>query len=169
MKTCPNCHAQLPEEASFCPVCGTAIESIPHLSNPYYQQPAQPTPPVYIPPEPAFDPYDRTKDFEEGDIAANKLVSMLPYLMDFVGIIIALLMAPASKYVNFHVRQSIKFTVLEVLVSLASLVLCWTFLVPIAGVFALVVLMVLKLVSFVQVCGGKAKEPVLVRSIRFLK
>lgn len=166
MKTCPNCHGQITDEASFCPICGTAVETIPQLAS--QPEPAYTQPPEYFPPVPEFDPYDHTKEFEAADIAGNKLVCMLAYLLDAVGIIIALLAAKESEYTAFHVKQSMKFTIVEVLLCLVMAVLCWTFIVPIVGAAALLVLLIIKFISFVQVCGGQAKEPALIRSLKFL-
>lgn len=166
MKTCPNCRCQVNEEASFCPVCGTTLDSVPLLVSTPRTEPAEP---AYIPPEPEFDPYDHSESFSEEDIQETKLACMLVYLLDFVGILIALLMHKNSPYVRFHIHQSMKFTVVEVLLSLVTVLLVWTVIVPVVGAVALVVLMVIKFVSFTQVCAGKAKEPVLIRSIPFLK
>ena len=163
MRYCTNCGCQIGEDATFCPMCGTQTNGIPH-TNPVYTQP-----PVYTPPAPVFDPYDHTEDFDADDIANTKLICMLVYLLDFIGIIIALMVAKESDYTTFHVKQSMKFTVVEVLICLATALLCWTVIVPIAAAIALVVLLVVKFVCFVQICSGKAKEPVIIRSIGFLK
>lgn len=163
MKTCPNCHSQINDEAAYCPICGTAVNFY-SQPNPSYTEP-----PVYAPPEPIIDPYDHTGEFDQEDIAANKLTCMLVYLLDVIGIIIALLANKESMYTAFHVKQSMKFTVAEILWLIPSLLLCWTFIVPIAGVIAMVVLLVIKFISFTQVCGNKAKEPAILRSIPFLK
>lgn len=167
MKPCPNCRCQVNEDASFCPVCGTTLDTVPILPNHHEQIPSDP--PVYLPPEPVFDSYDHTEEFNAEDIAETKLVCMIVYLLHFVGVIIALLMYKESTYVQFHIRQSLRITVAEVLLTLLSLVLCWSFVVPILGAIGLIVLMVIRFVSFTQVCTGKAKEPALIRSIAFLK
>lgn len=168
MKTCPNCRCQINDDAVFCPVCGTTVDGIPNFPLPHQQPHQSEQPPAYVPPEPVFDPYDHTEDFIESDITENKLPCMLVYLLDFVGIIIALLMGKSSQYVDFHVRQSMKFTVVEILIALVALLLCWTVIVPVIALVALVVLVAIKFVSFTQVCSGKAKEPVLIRSMKFL-
>ena len=62
-----------------------------------------------------YDPYDHTSEFTAKDISDNKVIAMLVYLMGTVGIIIALLASKDSPYLSFHVRQALKFTVLEVL------------------------------------------------------
>lgn len=172
MIKCPNCKNEVTDEAAFCPVCGNALNTIPGY-DPDFHPEVKPNPapvyPVYTPVQPVPDPFDHTGEFEQEDIRENKLVSMLVYLLDFVGIIIALLMGTHSDYTHFHIRQSMKFTVVEILLTLASLVLCWTIFVPIAGAIILFALMVIKFISFIQVCSGKAMEPFVIRSIGFLK
>ena len=83
--------------------------------------------------------------------------------------IIAMLSAKDSAYVNFHVRQAIKFMIVEVLISLITALTFWTFIVPIFAGIALIILVVLEIICFFQVCSGKAKEPAIIRSLNFLK
>ena len=168
MKQCPNCRSQITEEAAFCPVCGTAVNAVHSFPEPYPPQQPVTTPPVYIPPVPKVDPFDHTSKFAAHDISEHRLVCMLVYLLNFVGIILALLDCPDSPYARFHIRQSMKYTVLEILLSIAAFLLCWTIVVPVFALIALVVLMVLKISSFLQVCKGQAKEPAIVRSLKFL-
>lgn len=168
MKQCPNCRNQINDDAVFCPVCGTSLDALHSFPEPYPPQQPMPSPPVYVPPVPKVDPYDHTKKFSEKDISDHKLFSMLVYLFDFVGIIIALIGAPNSEYTKFHIRQAMKYCVLEAILAILTALLCWTFIVPILALIAFIVLMVLKFVSFTQVCGGKAVEPVFVRNIKFL-
>ena len=116
-----------------------------------------------------YDPYDHTSEFTAKDISDNKVIAMLVYLMGTVGIIIALLASKDSPYLSFHVRQALKFTVLEVLTGIITLLLFWTFIVPIAaGIFG-IVLFVCKIIAFFSICKGNAKEPYVVRSFNFLK
>ena len=95
---------------------------------------------------------------------------MLVYLMGAIGIIIALLAANNSKYVAFHVRQALKFTVVEILMWIAAVVTAWMFFIPVfaAAVMSLV-FTVIKIICFFQICSGKAKEPAIIRSLKFLK
>ena len=39
MKFCPNCGAQLPDNAGFCSNCGTPLGAPPQYQQPQYQQP----------------------------------------------------------------------------------------------------------------------------------
>jgi uncharacterized membrane protein len=86
-----------------------------------------------------------------------------------VGIIIALLASHDSAYVRFHLRQALKFIVVETLTLIVSGILVWTFIVPIAGGIFTAILGVLQIICFFQICGGKAKEPAIIRSLGFLK
>ncbi|PWL53365.1 MAG: zinc ribbon domain-containing protein, partial [Lachnospiraceae bacterium] len=48
-------------------------------------------------------------------------------------------------------------------------ILCWTVIVPIAAGIFYAVLWVVKIICFVSICKGEAKEPVIIRSFTFLK
>ena len=192
MKTCPNCQQQMDDNLAFCMNCGTQLPAGQPVPAP---QPVPTPPPVapvapppaaqfnnQVPPQngpygniqpgqpaPVFDPYDHTAEFTAKDISDNKVISMLVYLMGAIGIVIALLAANSSPYAAFHVRQALKFTVVNILLSIAAAVLCWTFIVPIAAGIAALVLLVIKIICFFQICKGKALEPYIIRSLTFLK
>lgn len=199
MRICPKCGNVLMEDAQFCTLCGaklTAAEKpaapqaepvqntntaapeveIPEqaapqgtpagAAQPNYQQYQQPyTTPVYT-----ADPADHTAEYEAKDISDNKVVAMLPYLMGAAGVVIASLVgAVNSPYTMFHVRQGLKFIVLDILAAIVTALLCWTVIVPIVGGIFIFVLFVVKIICFVQVCKGKAVEAPIIRSIGFLK
>ncbi len=149
---CKNCGTQIPEGARNCPSCGTPVLSQKDYQNPTY-----------------FDPYDHTAEFDPTDISENKAYCMLVYLTGVFGIIIALLASNSSRYTAFHVRQAVKFTVVETLCGLITLVLCWTVIVPIVGGIFMLALFVVKVICFFSICSGKAKEPPIIRSFGFLK
>ena len=125
---------------------------------------------IYLPPQPAFapayDPYDHTAEFDPKDISDNKVFAMLCYLMDFIGIIVALLATHSSKYTMFHVRQALKITVVSIL---SVFVLIIPFLGWIAFPILQGIIWVIKIISFFQICSGKAKEPAIIRSFGFLR
>ena len=165
MKICHCCTAQLDDDAQFCRNCGAP-------QGEENKRPLQPAP-VYqsqyqAPAQPEKDPFDHTEEFEAADIASGKLWAMCVYLLDIVGIFLVLRGAKENGYAMFHLRQGLKFTVVEMLLAIAAALLAWTFLVPIAAGIAMVVLMVIKIICFIQVCKGKAKEPAIVRSLGFL-
>lgn len=158
MKFCPNCGAQLEDQAAFCPNCGAN-------TDPNVQQ----NPAAYAAFPQYYDPYDHTSEFDVNDISANKIFAMLPYLMSVIGVVIALLGASGSPYVGFHVRQALKFKIIEVLVGIVTALLVWTVIVPMAAGVFMLVLVVLQIMMFFSICKGQAKEPAIIRSISFLK
>jgi uncharacterized membrane protein len=167
MKECPNCHAQLPDDAQFCGACGANQNQ--YQDQNQYQNPYGYAPPASVQAVPFVDPYDHTAEFDPKDISDNKVISMLVYLMGVAGVIIALLAAGNSPYAAFHVRQSLKFSVVEILGGIITVLLCWTVLVPIAYGILLIVLLVVKIICFFQICSGKAKEPAIICKLSFLR
>lgn len=165
MKICPKCNAQVDDNVMFCSTCGNNFAA--NAQQQTYQAPPQPNyQPNY---QPAYDPYDHTSEFEAKDISENKVISMLVYLMGAIGIVIALLASNTSPYAAFHVRQALKFTVVEILVAICTVFLFWTILVPIAAGILMTTLTVIKFICFFQICAGKAKEPAIIRSLGFLR
>ena len=147
MKICPNCGAQVEDGASFCTGCGYSFAG---------NVPA------------TFDPADHTAEFAPEDIRENKLLAMAVYLLSAVGVIIALLAAPNSAYVRFHVKEALKLMICEVLVGLITAVLAWTVIVAILGGIAVIVLVVVQIICFVRVCKGQAKQAPILDKIDFL-
>ena len=149
MAFCPNCGAQVEDGVAFCPQCGTGLNG------------AAPMPPVDI--------YDHTAEFHPLDISDNKVYAMLCYLMGTLGIIIALLASHDSPYLKFHIRQAVKLSVTSILLVIAGCFLVWTIIVPIAAVVCSVIIFVLRIISFFQICNGRAVEPPIVRTLGFLR
>ena len=108
-----------------------------------------------------------------GDAADHVLVnstkSMVGHLLGAAGVIIALLGSQSSPYAGFHVRQSLKFTVVDILLGIISAVLFWTFLIPVACGICYAVLFVVRIICFFSICKGQAKEPPIIRSLGFLR
>ena len=163
---CPKCGANIPEGTRFCPVCGAGIAAEAPQADQTYQQ-AQP---LYQQPyaAPETDAWDHTAEFDPKDIADTKLYCMLIYLAGIVGVLLALFTKKDSEYLKFHLRQGLKFIVIEAVTALATGVLVWTIIVPLAGTIFLGILFVIKIICFFQVCGNKAKEPAIIRSFGFL-
>lgn len=152
MKFCPQCGTQLDDAAVMCPNCGANF-AMPQPNMAYQATPE----------------YDHTAEFDAKDISDNKVVAMVVYLLGTIGIIIAAILAGDSKYAGFHVRQQLKIVVLSVLLTICAAVLCWTIIVPIAAGVCCVILFVVRIICFFNVCSGKAVEPAIVRSFGFLK
>ncbi len=152
MKVCMNCHLQYDDAASVCAKCGAPLQQIP-------MQFRQQMPII-------ADPTDHTAEYDPKDISDNKVFAMLPYLMSFIGIVIALLAAPSSPYTMFHVRQGLKLEVVSILLGIIAII-------PIIGwlVFGVggIVIFVVKIICFFRVCSGEAKEPPIISGLGFLK
>lgn len=194
MKVCPNCKNNIDDASVFCAVCGANVtapqpepqptveyaqpippQGTPEPSAAYAQQTppqGQPVPPQGVPyyngAQPQVDQFDHTSEFDEKDIADNKLIAMLIYLLGIIGIVVAFLVKKESPYLNFHIRQGIKFVIIETLASLATVLLCWTCIAPVVGGVFLTALAVVQIIAFFDVCNGKAKEAPIVRSFKFL-
>lgn len=161
MKNCTKCNAPLDDNAEFCTKCGE--------KQPVGQQAAPQTNFQQQPYYTAPNPYDHTAQFDAADISSNKVLAMLVYLLGTVGIIIALLAGNNSPYIAFHVREALKFVVINTLLAIIGVVLAFTIIVPILVGISVVVLFVVKIITFFQICGGKAVEPCIIRSLSFLK
>lgn len=160
MTFCPNCGTTLEDNAQFCKSCGFVMAQQQAAPNVGYAAPM---------PQPVYNPTDHTAEFTAEDISNNKVLAMMPYLTGFIGIVIALLAINHSKFVAFHVKEALKIQVASTLLSLLTVLLCWTFIVPIAGGICFIILFVVKIICFFNVCGGKAKEAPIISGLKFLK
>ena len=143
--------------------------------------------------------WDHTSEFTAKDISENKVVAMLIYLLGWVGIIIALLAGNQSPYAAFHVRQGLKFVVLDCLIGIAAVAVLVVILpfglggalssgdslyameqamAATGGLLAFayivlglfsLVLGIVKIICFFSICKGNAKEPPIVRAFGFMK
>ena len=160
MRICPVCQSQVSDGNAFCTTCGNQMPQNAAPQGTGYQN--------YYQPAPAYDPYDHTAEFDAADVHSNKLYVLMMYMTSLLGIVLALLAAKESPYVQFHLRQNLKFFVVEVLLGLCASVLFFTILVPIVAGIALAVVEVVKIIAFFQACGNKSKEPAIIRSLGFL-
>ena len=169
MKNCPKCNASIDDNVAFCTSCGANLaEAAPAAEQPQ-QKPQPQAAPVYAPAPVYVDPADHTGEFDQKDISDNKVFAMSVYILGVVGIIIALLASNNSKYVAFHLRQAMKFLIVEVLTAICTVLLFWTIIVPIAAGIFITILAVIEIICFFQVCKGQAKEPAIIKSLKFLK
>lgn len=115
------------------------------------------------------NPYDHTAEFSAKDVSDNKVIAMLLYLTSYLGLFVALLAAQDSPYLKFHLRQAIKFMVVDTLAIIVGAVLCFTFIIPLlAGAF-IFVMWICKIITFFSICGGKSVEPAIIRKFGFLR
>lgn len=163
MKTCTVCNNVINDTDAVCPICGTPAAA------PGYN--SAPTGPAYAP---VADPYDHTAEFDPADISENKVICMCIYLLGWLGILIAAIMSKESPFTAFHIRQRMKYSVVFMLIyifyAFGWIALGYVLGLGLIAVSVLVpVLFIFMIISFVQVCQGKAKEPLLIRKLTFLK
>ena len=162
---CTNCGTELPDGSAFCTNCGASLAGGAPQSAGQTANTGVPQMQNYATP----DSTDHTAEFSAKDISDNKVMAMVPYLLGTLGIILALLASKESPYTSFHVRQALKITVVNTLIAIISLVLFWTIIIPILAGICIAVLFVIKVICFFSVCSGKAKEPPIISSLKFLK
>lgn len=178
MITCPKCGTQLEDGTTFCTNCGASLaapEAAPapapapapqgaYQQAPYgqpagYQQP-------YGQPAYSYDPADHTSEFDAAEVADNKILAVSCYLFGFIGIIVAALFAKDSKYMKFHVKQSIRLSVAEILAFIPSIIpiLGWI----VTGVIFLI-LFVVEIIAIVWAFQGKSKDLPVIKGVKFLQ
>lgn len=147
MAFCSNCGKELPDGAAVCPACGAVLGSAPESAAP------------------VIEAWDHTAEYDAQDISDNKVYALTAYLFGILGVLLCNVLSKDSPYASFHAREALKLDVTVIVIYLISCVLCWTCIVPIAGVIFVLIFSVVRIICFVQVCKGQAKEPWLIRSI----
>ena len=129
MAICNKCGAEIEEDAKFCPKCGAPVQA-----------------PEFV------DPEEKTSQFDPCDIERTKVLSALCYI-SFVFMIVALLVEPDSKFVRYHVNQSIVLTVFEFICGLVCVVpiIGW-----IVGAIGSIAVIVFTIMGIVRAAKGKA-------------
>ena len=169
---CSKCGAQLPDGSKFCSSCGNYVVGNDTQSESPIQQNTTSYNNVNTNIRQSMyneKSTDHTAEFSPKDISDNKVMAMVPYLLGSFGIIIALLAVKESPYTYFHVRQALKIAVVNTLVIIITIVLFWTVIVPVAAGICAVILLILRVIGFFQVCSGKAKEAAIISHFGFLK
>lgn len=173
MKMCPNCRNQIEESAPCCPICGTIIGTAPNFE---WKQSPPPVPEYTTEfrqiPTPA-DSRDHTAQFSSCDISENKIFAAAAYILGPLGILIALLASPSSKFAMFHVRQALKLTVIEVLGALALVITSFIlWIIRLRSLMALMIMaamigfVTIHLSCFAQVCSGKAADVLFLHNLK---
>lgn len=190
MKRCSSCNMLCEDYMTVCSRCGKRLDSRQGGAVSGYQQinrnnMSAPSSNGGYAGYVIGDRFDHTREFSPEEISKGKPLAMVTYLCGLLGIGLGLLDRD-SKYVQFHVRQNLKYTVVETLADLALLIMFgFTALIGMAakslevvkifpvfgaiwGLIALFIL-VLKFICFVWVGLGKAKEALLVRHFNFMR
>ena len=146
MAFCSNCGKEIPEGATTCPSCGAILGG-------------------GVPAAPVIEAWDHTADFDAKDISDYKVYALSAYIFSIFGVMLCHMLAKESPFAQFHAREALKLDVVTLVVYLLSCLLCWTCIAPVAGAILILILAVVRIICFVQVCKGQAKEPWLIRSI----
>lgn len=145
MKICPKCGAPADDDSIFCSECGCRIE------NDNSQQ----------------NSYTYGNDNIKTAPNTNKIFTLIPYALGFVGSIISILAAKDSDDVMFHVKEALKLNMVIVIVGILTALLAWTFIVPIAGGIFIIALFIAKIIAFVNACKGEMKKHRLFHHLSF--
>ena len=129
---CPKCGTQVPENDHYCPTCG----------EPVFAKNSVP------------DESDRTAMFDPEDAGRTNILSALCYL-NFVFIIVALLLEPNSKFLRYHINQSLVLTVFGFGCGIVAIV---PFLGWIASAIGTVMVLVFTIMGIVRAYNREAKD-----------
>lgn len=129
---CPKCGTQIPENDHYCPTCG----------EPVFAKKSFP------------DETDHTAMFDPEDAGKTNILSALCYL-NFIFIIIALLLEPNSKFLRYHINQSLVLTVFGLLCGVAAIV---PFLGWIVSAIGAIVCVVFTVIGIIRAYKCEAKD-----------
>ena len=129
---CPKCGTQIPENDHYCPTCGEPVLGKTNVP----------------------DETDHTAMFEEEDIRRTNILSALCYL-SFLFVILGLLIEPNSKFLRYHINQSIILYIFGILCGLVAIIPFLGWIAAVIGSVACVVFMVM---GIVRAFKGQAKD-----------
>lgn len=129
---CPKCGTQIPENDHYCPTCG----------EPAFKKTSDP------------DECDRTAMFEAEDAKKTNILSALCYL-NFIFIIIALLLEPDSKFLRYHINQSLLLAVFDIICGIVAVI---PFIGWVASVVGIVTSIVFTVMGVVRAAKCQAKD-----------
>ncbi len=156
MKNCPGCNAVMEDETVFCTVCGAKFDE------------ADAEAPKYESAE-VFDAESEVPEFTAEDISNNKPIAMLAYLGGTIGLILAAICKKDSAFVDFHFRQSLKIYIVELLATLICAIGSVLIIPALIAPVVITILLVVRIICFVNVAKGVSKEPAIVKGFKFLK
>ena len=129
---CSKCGTNISENEHFCPNCGEPVRAS----------------------APINDESDRTAMFAPEDADRTRYLSALCYV-SFLFMIIALLLEPNSKFLRYHINQSIILTVFGLLCGLAAIV---PFIGWIASVLGCILVFVFSIMGIVRAIKREARD-----------
>lgn len=129
---CSKCGTNIPENDNFCPTCGEPVNKS----------------------KPVIDERDHTAMFEEEDVKRTNILAALCYL-SFLFVILGLLIEPNSKFLRYHINQSLTLYVFGILCCLVAII---PFLGWIAAAVGSVACIVFLIMGVVRAFKGQAKD-----------
>lgn len=167
MAFCPKCGAELEENAKFCPVCGAAVNENAEPKKETSNAQDDFTAKLGA----LNDTPDTTAEFDEKDIADNKVMAILAYLSWLV--LIPLFAAKDSKFARYHCNQGLVLAIAEIVAVVVLGLLGnipfigWIFRIA-EGLVGLACLL-LMVIGILNANNGRAKELPFVGKFRLLK
>ena len=140
---CKNCGREIPENENFCSTCGEP-------ANRFNSVP---------------DESDHTAEFMPEDIERTHLLAAICYL-SFIFIIIALLLEPNSKFLRYHINQSILIYLFGIASAAAMIV---PFIGWIVGGIASVAALIFTVMGVVRAFKGEAKDTPIIGKYTIVK
>ena len=115
--SCPQCHARIPDDVSFCPGCGRRI----WLPGQDAAKPAQTASPATTP---AVDVWAVTASQDSIVQLKDRLIAALAYVTFIPAVVLVLVPAfKRNRFIRFHAFQSILFVVATILLAIAVRIL----------------------------------------------
>ncbi len=124
---CPKCGTQVTENDRFCPTCGEPMGVA--------EKPVRET--------------DHTEMFSEEDRERTRFLSALCYL-NFLFAIIGLLVEPNSKFLRYHLNQSLVLTIFSLLCGVVAIIPVLGWIASGIGAIAVLVFMIMGIVRAVN-------------------
>lgn len=118
--------------------------------------------------KPEKSPWDKTELFSAEEVKGYRLTAVLIYLLGIFGIILALVTDKSSSYLKFHIAEGLKITVVTAALAVISVLLAFTFIVPVLCAAGLAVCTVINLISAYKTLKGKSENAVIIREFKIL-
>lgn len=128
---CQKCGTQIPEGDHYCPICGE--------------------PAGFAPKAPSES--DHSAMFTAEDSAKTRFLAALCYF-NFIFIIISLLLEPDSKFLRYHINQSLLLTIFSAVCGVAAIIPILGWIACVVGSIASVVFMIMGIVRAIN-CEAK--------------
>ncbi|MBQ6897494.1 MAG: hypothetical protein IJN70_00825 [Clostridia bacterium] len=118
--------------------------------------------------KPEKNTWDKTELFSAEEVKEYRLTAVLIYLLGIFGIILALVADRNSPYLKFHIAEELKITVVTAALAIFSVLLAFTFIVPVLCTAGIAACSVINLISACKTLNGKSENAVIIRNLTIL-